>query len=58
MAFFSPRQVAILLLCAVAFVYAEKHAASIASMSVPEIEHKLQVGLTELELSPQALETS
>ncbi|TVY32684.1 Zinc transporter [Lachnellula subtilissima] len=40
--FFHPRRVALLLLVAVAFVYAEKHAASIASMSIPEIEDKLQ----------------
>jgi hypothetical protein len=40
---FHPRRVAILLLVAVAYVYAEKHAASIESMSIPEIEGKLQV---------------
>ena len=45
MTFFAPRRVAILLVVAVAFVYAEKHAASIASMSMPEIEEKLQVSL-------------
>ena len=43
MAFFAPRRVLAVLLVAVAIVYAEKHAASIASMSVPEIEEKLQV---------------
>ncbi|KAH8651526.1 putative histidine-rich membrane protein KE4 like protein [Tricladium varicosporioides] len=42
MAFFHPRRIAILLLVAVAYVYAEKHVASIASMSIPEIEDKLQ----------------
>ncbi|KAF4627218.1 hypothetical protein G7Y89_g10939 [Cudoniella acicularis] len=42
MAFFHPRRLAVLLLVAVAYVYAEKHAASIASMSIPEIEDKLQ----------------
>lgn len=43
--FFHPRRVAILLLVAVAYVYAEKHAASIASMSIPEIEDQLQARL-------------
>jgi zinc transporter 7 len=38
-----PRRVAILLAFAIACVYAEKHAASVASMSVPEIAEKLQV---------------
>ncbi|RDW80968.1 hypothetical protein BP5796_05666 [Coleophoma crateriformis] len=42
MAIFHPRRVAVLLLCAVAYVYAEKHAASIAAMSIPEIESQLQ----------------
>ncbi|CAG8954752.1 hypothetical protein HYFRA_00004677 [Hymenoscyphus fraxineus] len=42
MPFFHPRRVAILLLAAVVFVVAEKHASSIALMSVPEIEDKLQ----------------
>merc|ERR1712093_613689 len=37
-----PRRIAILLCVAIACVYAEKHAASIATMSVPEIEDKLQ----------------
>jgi zinc transporter 7 len=53
MAFFAPRRVAFLLLVAVAFVYAEKHAASIASMSIPEIEDKLQVRQPKLESSAQ-----
>jgi hypothetical protein len=57
MPFFAPRRVAILLSVAVAFVCAEKHAASIASMSVPEIEDKLQVRQTELELSLQEPDT-
>ncbi|RDL30324.1 Uncharacterized protein BP5553_10202 [Venustampulla echinocandica] len=42
MAFFQPRRLAILLLVAVTYVYAEKHASSVASMSIPEIEDKLQ----------------
>lgn len=43
MPLFHPRRIAILLCVAVVCVYAEKHAASIASMSIPEIEDKLQV---------------
>jgi len=43
MPLFHPRRIAILLCVAIACVYAEKHAASIATMSVPEIEDKLQV---------------
>lgn len=43
MPFFHPRRLAVLLLVAAAYVYAEKHVASIASMSVPEIEEQLQV---------------
>jgi hypothetical protein len=35
--------VAILLLMVAAYAYAEKHHASIASMSIPEIEDELQV---------------
>jgi hypothetical protein len=42
MAYFQPRRVAMLLVVVAACVYAENHAASIASMSVPEIEDKLQ----------------
>lgn len=42
MTFFHPRRVVILLAFVTVCVYAEKHAASIASMSVPEIEEKLQ----------------
>jgi hypothetical protein len=43
MAVFHPRRLAILLGLAIVCVYAEKHATSIASMSIPEIEGKLQV---------------
>jgi zinc transporter 7 len=46
-----PRRVAILLAFALACVYAEKHAASVASMSVPEIAEKLQVHATTLPLN-------
>jgi zinc transporter 7 len=43
MPLFHPRRIAVLLCVAIVCVYAEKHAASIASMSIPEIEGKLQV---------------
>lgn len=44
MAFSNIRRTAIVLIvAAIASVYAQKHAASIASMSVPEIEEQLQV---------------
>ena len=43
MAFLAPRRLVAIILLLVAFVYAEKHAASIASMSIPEIEEKIQV---------------
>ncbi|KAH7411494.1 Zinc/iron permease [Cadophora sp. MPI-SDFR-AT-0126] len=42
MPLFHPRRIAILLCVAIACVYAEKHAASIATMSIPELEDKLQ----------------
>ena len=42
MIFFVLRRVTIPLLVAVAFVYAEKHAASIISTNMPEIEEQLQ----------------
>ncbi|KAL3426878.1 zip zinc transporter [Phlyctema vagabunda] len=58
MAFFKPRQVGILLLCAVAYVYAEKHAASIAAMSVPEIEEQLQACPLVQDLNSYKLATS
>lgn len=43
MAYLQLRRIAILLAFAAVCVYAEKHASSIASMSIPEIEDKLQV---------------
>jgi solute carrier family 39 (zinc transporter), member 7 len=43
MAYLQLRRIAVLLAFAVVCVYAEKHASSIASMSIPEIEEKLQV---------------
>ena len=52
MAIFQPRRVAILIAFAIACVYAEKHAASIAAMSVPEIEEKLQVPHTRPPRTP------
>ncbi|KAI9053197.1 hypothetical protein LZ554_003463 [Drepanopeziza brunnea f. sp. 'monogermtubi'] len=44
MAFIHPRRISLLLCVAIALVgvYAEKHAASVASMSIPEIEDALQ----------------
>ncbi|XMA18192.1 hypothetical protein WAI453_010983 [Rhynchosporium graminicola] len=42
MPLFHPRRLAVLLCVAAVCVYAEKHAASIATMSIPEIEDKLQ----------------
>ena len=41
------RRISILLAFAAVCVYAEQHASSIASMSVPEIEDKLQVHATK-----------
>ncbi|RDW69844.1 hypothetical protein BP6252_08864 [Coleophoma cylindrospora] len=58
MAFFHPRRVAVLLLCAVAYVYAEKHAASIAAMSIPEIESQLQECPLVQDLNAHKLATS
>jgi len=47
MALFNPRRTVVLLIAvAIAGVYAQKHAASIASMSVLEIEENLQVRIT------------
>jgi hypothetical protein len=43
MAYVQLRRIAIVLAFAAVCVYAEKHASSIASMSIPEIEDKLQV---------------
>jgi zinc transporter 7 len=43
MAYLHPRRIAILLAFAVVCVCAQKHAASVAAMSIPEIEDKLQV---------------
>jgi len=43
MALFHPHRLALAFAIAIACVYAEKHAASIASMSISEIEDKLQV---------------
>jgi hypothetical protein len=57
MAFFPLRRVAILLLITVAFVCAEKNAASIKSMSVPEIEEKLQVRSTKTPAARTEYET-
>ncbi|KAK6599975.1 Histidine-rich membrane protein KE4-like protein 1 [Botrytis cinerea] len=42
MSFFSPRRVALLFSIAVVCVYAQGHATSVASMSLPEIEEQLQ----------------
>jgi hypothetical protein len=43
MSLLKPRNVVLLLSIAIACVYAQGHASSIASMSLPEIEDKLQV---------------
>ncbi|KAK2627646.1 hypothetical protein QTJ16_002292 [Diplocarpon rosae] len=42
MAFIRPRSIALLLCAALMCVYAEKHSASIAAMSIPEVEEALQ----------------
>jgi hypothetical protein len=46
MAYLQLRRIAILLAFAAVCIYAEQHASSIASMSVPEIEEKLHVHAT------------
>lgn len=48
MASFTLRQGILILSFIIACVYAEKNAASIASMSVPEIEKKLQVNIPHI----------
>merc|ERR1712000_468121 len=58
MPLFHPRRIAILLCVAIACVYAEKHAASIATMSVPEIEDKLQECPLVQDLNTYKLATS
>ncbi|EHK96737.1 putative Histidine-rich membrane protein KE4 like protein [Glarea lozoyensis 74030] len=58
MPFFQPRRVAILLLMVAAYVYAEKHHASIASMSIPEIEDELQQCALVQDLNTYKLATS
>lgn len=45
MALLYPHRVVLVLAIATACVYAQKHAASIASMSISEIEDKLQVSI-------------
>ncbi|KAK0120409.1 hypothetical protein ONS96_010624 [Cadophora gregata f. sp. sojae] len=58
MPLFHPRRIAILLCVAIVCVYAEKHAASIASMSTSEIEEKLQECPLVQDLNTYKLATS
>ncbi|PBP15686.1 hypothetical protein BUE80_DR013583, partial [Diplocarpon rosae] len=58
MAFIRPRSIALLLCAALMCVYAEKHSASIAAMSIPEVEEALQECALVQELNTYKLATS